>query len=61
MLHYFSTFSSDRNLNFFVILSLQLKPYQLTSLNWLILMHEQGLNGILADEMVRAVTDCKYL
>ncbi|XP_078375262.1 SWI/SNF-related matrix-associated actin-dependent regulator of chromatin subfamily A containing DEAD/H box 1-like isoform X2 [Oculina patagonica] len=31
--------------------SLQLKPYQLTSLNWLVLMHEQGLNGILADEM----------
>ncbi|KAJ7385779.1 ATP-dependent helicase smarcad1 [Desmophyllum pertusum] len=29
----------------------QLKPYQLTSLNWLVLMHEQGLNGILADEM----------
>ena len=56
-LHYFSTFSSDRNLNFFVFLSLQLKPYQLTSLNWLVLMHEQGLNGILADEMVRAVTE----
>ncbi|XP_022785581.1 SWI/SNF-related matrix-associated actin-dependent regulator of chromatin subfamily A containing DEAD/H box 1-like [Stylophora pistillata] len=31
--------------------SLQLKPYQLTSLNWLVLMHEQGVNGILADEM----------
>ncbi|XP_068755461.1 SWI/SNF-related matrix-associated actin-dependent regulator of chromatin subfamily A containing DEAD/H box 1-like [Montipora capricornis] len=31
--------------------SLQLKPYQLTSLNWLVLMHEQKVNGILADEM----------
>ncbi|XP_032238134.2 SWI/SNF-related matrix-associated actin-dependent regulator of chromatin subfamily A containing DEAD/H box 1 isoform X2 [Nematostella vectensis] len=31
--------------------SRQLKPYQLTGLNWLILMHEQGVNGILADEM----------
>ncbi|KAM7452234.1 ATP-dependent helicase smarcad1 [Porites harrisoni] len=31
--------------------SLQLKPYQLTSLNWLVLMHEQGVNAILADEM----------
>lgn len=31
--------------------SLKLKPYQLTSLNWLAVMHEEGLNGILADEM----------
>lgn len=31
--------------------SLKLKPYQMTSLNWLTLMHEQNVNGILADEM----------
>lgn len=30
---------------------LQLKGYQLIGLNWLVLMHEQGLNGVLADEM----------
>ena len=41
------------------IFSLQLKPYQLTSLNWLVLMHEQGVNGILADEMVSIIM--KYL
>ena len=32
--------------------NLSLKPYQLVGLNWLILMHEQRLNGILGDEMV---------
>ncbi|XP_042229687.1 SWI/SNF-related matrix-associated actin-dependent regulator of chromatin subfamily A containing DEAD/H box 1 homolog [Homarus americanus] len=30
---------------------MQLKGYQLIGLNWLVLMHEQGLNGVLADEM----------
>eukprot|EP00922_Rhytidocystis_sp_ex-Travisia-forbesii_P059561 GHVS01088322.1.p1 GENE.GHVS01088322.1~~GHVS01088322.1.p1 ORF type:complete len:1111 (-),score=331.90 GHVS01088322.1:297-3629(-) len=29
----------------------QLKPYQMEGLNWLINLHETGLNGILADEM----------
>ncbi|XP_049849434.1 chromatin-remodeling ATPase INO80-like [Schistocerca gregaria] len=29
----------------------QLKSYQLKGLNWLINLHEQGINGILADEM----------
>ncbi|XP_038049305.1 SWI/SNF-related matrix-associated actin-dependent regulator of chromatin subfamily A containing DEAD/H box 1-like [Patiria miniata] len=28
-----------------------LKPYQMIGLNWLALMHRQGVNGILADEM----------
>ena len=31
---------------------MQLAPYQLIGLNWLILMHTQELNGILGDEMV---------
>jgi SWI/SNF-related matrix-associated actin-dependent regulator of chromatin subfamily A member 5 len=31
----------------------QLKPYQLEALNWMIHLTEKGLNGILADEMVR--------
>ena len=35
-----------------MIFRLQLKPYQMTGLNWLVLMHEQKMNGILADEMV---------
>jgi SWI/SNF-related matrix-associated actin-dependent regulator of chromatin subfamily A member 5 len=31
----------------------KLKPYQLEALNWMIHLSEKGLNGILADEMVR--------
>ena len=30
---------------------MQLKEYQLLGLNWLVLMHEKGINAILADEM----------
>jgi len=30
-----------------------LRDYQLTSVNWLIGLYESGINGILADEMVR--------
>jgi len=29
-----------------------LKPYQLIGLNWLALLHQNKLSGILADEMV---------
>ena len=29
----------------------QMRPYQLEGLNWMIRLHENGLNGILADEM----------
>ena len=32
---------------------MQLKPYQVFGLNWLVLLHSEDLNGILADEMVR--------
>ena len=31
--------------------SLTLKHYQLTGLNWLITLHKEGVNGILADQM----------
>jgi len=31
---------------------MELAPYQLVGLNWLILMHSQNINGILGDEMV---------
>ncbi|KAJ3281646.1 putative DNA helicase ino80 [Borealophlyctis nickersoniae] len=34
------------------MLTTQLKPYQLKGLNWLVNLYEQGINGILADEMV---------
>lgn len=36
------------------MLTCQLKEYQLKGLNWLANLYEQGINGILADEMVRS-------
>lgn len=35
------------------MLNCQLKAYQVKGLNWLANLYEQGINGILADEMVR--------
>ena len=32
-----------------------LRDYQLDGLNWLIGLYETGINGILADEMVRLI------
>ncbi|XP_064119828.1 SWI/SNF-related matrix-associated actin-dependent regulator of chromatin subfamily A containing DEAD/H box 1 homolog isoform X2 [Macrobrachium nipponense] len=45
---------------------MKLKGYQLIGLNWLVLMHEQGLNGVLADEMglgktVQAISFLAYI
>ncbi|XP_066976511.1 SWI/SNF-related matrix-associated actin-dependent regulator of chromatin subfamily A containing DEAD/H box 1 homolog isoform X1 [Macrobrachium rosenbergii] len=45
---------------------MKLKSYQLIGLNWLVLMHEQGLNGVLADEMglgktVQAISFLAYI
>jgi chromatin-remodeling ATPase INO80 len=37
------------------MLQAQLKEYQLKGLSWLATLYEQGINGILADEMVRDV------
>jgi SNF2 family DNA or RNA helicase len=34
-----------------------MRPYQLQGLNWMVALHHNGLNGILADEMVRATFD----
>lgn len=34
------------------LLTCTLKEYQLKGLNWLANLYEQGINGILADEMV---------
>lgn len=33
------------------MLTVKLKPYQLKGLNWLANLYEQGINGILADDM----------
>ena len=32
-----------------------MRPYQLQGLNWMVSLHHNGLNGILADEMVSNV------
>lgn len=32
----------------------KMRDYQVRGLNWLISLYENGINGILADEMVRA-------
>jgi SNF2 family DNA or RNA helicase len=34
-----------------------MRNYQLEGLNWLIKLYDNGINGILADEMVRDVDD----
>ena len=31
-----------------------MRPYQVEGLNWLVKLHDNGINGILADEMVRS-------
>lgn len=36
-----------------VIANGQMREYQLQGLNWLIHLYDNGINGILADEMVR--------
>jgi SWI/SNF-related matrix-associated actin-dependent regulator of chromatin subfamily A member 5 len=30
-----------------------MRDYQVQGLNWMIKLHDNGINGILADEMVR--------
>ena len=32
-----------------------MRGYQLQGLNWMVSLHHNGLNGILADEMVRVL------
>lgn len=41
------------------MLTCELKEYQLKGLNWLANLYEQGINGILADEMVRSFCSSK--
>lgn len=37
-----------------VVIKGEMRAYQLQGLNWMVSLHHNGLNGILADEMVRA-------
>jgi DNA helicase INO80 len=41
------------------LLTCTLKEYQLKGLNWLANLYEQGINGILADEMVCLPVDLR--
>lgn len=40
-----------------VLVNVTLKDYQLKGLNWLANLYEQGINGILADEMASISVD----
>ncbi len=39
----------------------KMRDYQIRGLNWMISLFENGINGILADEMVRKKTNCFWL
>ena len=39
----------------------KMHAYQLEGLNWLIKLHDHGINGILADEMGECVLQCMHL
>ena len=43
--------SGDGKVTLNTLSSLTLAPYQLVGLNWLAVLHKQGVSGILADEM----------
>ena len=37
-----------------------MRDYQIEGLNWLISLYDRGINGILADEMVRCLVILKF-
>ena len=43
----------------------EMRDYQIRGLNWMISLYENGINGILADEMVRernsSLSSCTFL
>lgn len=47
-------FVQSLNTLFAVIIG-EMRGYQLQGLNWMVSLHHNGLNGILADEMVRVL------
>ncbi len=46
----FTRFLKDANP--FTVITGTMRAYQLQGLNWMVSLHHNGLNGILADEMV---------
>ena len=49
----YSSVSRSFNHSFLAGIQGKMRDYQLAGLNWLIRLYENGINGILADEMVR--------
>lgn len=49
----FKFYSTEIVLMFLLVINGTMRPYQLQGLNWMVSLHHNGLNGILADEMVR--------
>ena len=39
----------------------KMRDYQLRGLNWMISLYENGINGILADEMVQEIIHCRLI
>ena len=39
----------------------KMRDYQIRGLNWMISLYENGINGILADEMVSGLNLCSVL
>ncbi len=48
----------DGFLTIIIVIQGTMRPYQLQGLNWMVSLHHNGLNGILADEMVRSSRVC---
>jgi SNF2 family DNA or RNA helicase len=47
----YTAFASSTNTSI-VVINGTMRGYQLQGLNWMVSLHHNGLNGILADEMV---------
>jgi hypothetical protein len=47
--------------SFFVVIDGEMRPYQLQGLNYMVSLHHNGLDGILADERVRIALSPSYI
>jgi SNF2 family DNA or RNA helicase len=49
-------FSTKWYTDFVLVIHGEMRPYQLQGLNWMVSLPHNGLNGVLADEMVRLLS-----
>ena len=47
--------------SFFVVIDSETRGYQLQGLNWIVSLHHNGLNNILANAMVRSTLPPSYI